>query len=62
MINEDRYRKTKVTCFSHSWKIGPNDKCIHKYKHDHTYISTQNMFPLVELFERKRGKREGKRE
>jgi hypothetical protein len=26
--------------FFHMWKIDPNDKCIHKHKHDNMYIYT----------------------
>jgi hypothetical protein len=34
---------------SHMWKIDPNDKFIHKNKHDHIQTHMQNMFAIVEL-------------
>jgi hypothetical protein len=31
-------QKDFIYDFSHMWKIYPEDKCIHKYKHDHIYV------------------------
>jgi hypothetical protein len=41
MLSEvSQFKKTKVTFFSHTWKMNPKDKHIHKDKHDltQTYV------------------------
>jgi hypothetical protein len=47
--------------FSHTWKVDPKDKHIHKNKHDHTQTHIYNMFVTVnysmELGERGKGKK-----
>jgi hypothetical protein len=48
--------------FSHTWKIDPKDKRIHKDRHDHTQTQMWNMFVTVELLYGTRGRKERKRE
>jgi hypothetical protein len=35
-----------LMCFSHMWKIDPQDKCIHKTKHDQIHIYIENMYSV----------------
>jgi hypothetical protein len=31
------------------WKADPNEKCIHKNRHDHIHIYMQNMFVIMDV-------------
>jgi hypothetical protein len=41
--------RQKLRIFSHTWKIDPKDKHIHKHKHDYIQTHMKNMFIIAEL-------------
>jgi hypothetical protein len=40
---QDRFRKIKVTFFSHMWRIDPKDKHIHTYTNDRKQMTLKSL-------------------